>query len=310
MGICPEIQKVAKHLTIFQGTPQWYVDVPNHKKAISDEEQWCMRHVPFYERWYRFQTLRHIVDFYTDVLTAGSDANKALEKDLTEYIKQKVNYNQELVDKMVPPHPPICTRMLVDNHWCTMMLEDNVTLVKGRAKEIKETEVHGPNGEVAPADIIIYATGFQSTSFCTASMKVYGKGGVELSQDWGSEPTAYLGMTRPNFPNFFMTYGPNTNVSSGGSIIWCAETAGRYIGQCVAAMVRDGYKELSVKAEVHDDYNSYITKELKWTAWDDKGCMSWYKNGSSGKVTNNLPMGLEEFWAKTRMVDLDDFDKK
>jgi len=44
-----------------------------------------------------------------------------------------------------------------------------------------------------------------------------------------------------------MAYGPNTNVSSGGSIIWCAETAGRYIGQCVAAMVRDGYKELAVK---------------------------------------------------------------
>ena len=55
-------------------------------------------------------------------------------------------------------------------------------------------------------------------------MKVYGKNGVALEDDWGSEPTAYLGMTRPNFPNFFMTYGPNTNVSSGGSIIWCAET--------------------------------------------------------------------------------------
>merc|ERR1719240_65671 len=105
MGICPEIQKVAKHLTIFQGTPQWYVDIPNHKKLITDEEQWCMRHVPFYERWYRFQTLRHIVDFYTDVLKAGSDANKALQADLTEYIKGKVNNDPELVDKMVPPHP-------------------------------------------------------------------------------------------------------------------------------------------------------------------------------------------------------------
>jgi len=226
MGICPEIQKVAKHLTVFQGTPQWYVDIPNHKKLISDEEQWCMRHVPFYERWYRFQTLRHIVDFYTDILTGGSDANNACREALTKYIKEKVNHDPELVKKMVPPHPPICTRMLVDNNWCTMMLEKNVTLVASRASEIKETEVLGPNGEVAPADIIIYATGFQSTKFCAASMKVFGKGGVALEDDWGDEPMAYLGMTRPNFPNFFMTYGPNTNVSSGGSIIWCAETAG------------------------------------------------------------------------------------
>ena len=74
-----------------------------------------------------------------------------------------------------------------------------------------------------------------------------------------------------------MTYGPNTNVSSGGSIIWCAETAGRYIGQCVTAMVRGGLKEISVKPKVHDDYNDFITQELKWTAWDDPGCVSWYK---------------------------------
>ena len=136
-----EIQKVAKHLTIFQGTAQWYVDIPNHKKHISYEEQWCMKNVPFYERWYRFQTLRHIVDFYTDVLRVDSDANRALQEDLTNYIKGKVKNDAELVKKMVPPHPPICTRMLVDNNWCTMMLEKNVTLIKGRAQEIKEKEV-------------------------------------------------------------------------------------------------------------------------------------------------------------------------
>ena len=210
----------------------------------------------------------------------------------------------------MPKYPPICTRMLVDNNWCTMMLEDNVTLVNGRAKEIRETEVLGPNGEVAPAEIIIYATGFQSTRFCTASLKVCGTGGVELAEDWGSEPTAYLGLARPKFPNFFMTYGPNTNVSSGGSIIWCAELAGRYIGQCIVSMVRDGVQRLQVKQEVHDEYNRYITQELKWTAWDDQRCVSWYKRGKSGKVTNNLPMGLEAFWKRTRMVDLHDFNKK
>jgi len=188
-----------------------------------------------------------------------------------------------------------------------MLEKDKVTLLQGRAKQITADTVIGQNGEVVKADIIIYATGFQSTKFCTASMQVYGKGGVSLQEDWGSEPTAYLGMTRPNFPNFFMTYGPNTNVSSGGSIIWCAETAGRYIGQCCQAMVRDGLKEMQVKAEVHDKYNEMITKELKWTAWADTSCMSWYKPSAAAKVTNNLPMGLEEFWSLTRRVNMEDF---
>ena len=141
-------------------------------------------------------------------------------------------------------------------------------------------------------------------------MKVYGKNGVALEDDWGSEPTAYLGMTRPNFPNFFMTYGPNTNVSSGGSIIWCAETAGRYIGQCCTAMVREQLKEISVKKEVFEKYNDMITRELMWTAWASPNCRSWYKSGANGKVTGNCPMGLEEFWSLTRKANLNDFNKK
>jgi len=105
-----------------------------------------------------------------------------------------------------------------------------------------------------------------------------------------------------------MMYGPNTNVSSGGSIIWCAETAGRYIGQCITAMVRSDIYKMSVKEDVHDEYNRFITEELKWTAWNDNRCNSWYKNGKTGKVTNNLPMALEEWWNRTRLVNLDDFD--
>jgi len=311
MGICREIEPLAKHLTIFQSTPQWYVDIPNHKKQITEEERWCFRNVPFYERWYRFSHLRHIVDFYFDALTAGSETNRSLQETLTEYIKEKVNHDPELVRKMVPPHPPICTRMLVDNHWCTMMTKDNVTLVDGRVEALTKDAVVAKGGEVnAPADIVIYATGFQSTKFCLPAMDVFGKGGQSLADHWGDTPTAYLGITTTNFPNFFMTYGPNTNVSSGGSIIWCAETHGRYIGQCITAMVRDNLKSIEVNADVYKKYNDLVDAELEKTAWADKSCMSWYKSGKTGKVTNNLPDSLEGYWAKTRMANMDDFDTK
>lgn len=309
MGICREIEPVAEHLTIFQSTPQWYVDVPNHKKKISDEEQWCFRNVPFYERWYRFSHLRHIVDFYFDALTAGSETNKSYHESLTEYIKEKVNHDPELMRKMIPSHPPICTRMLVDNHWCTMMLKDNVTLVDGRVERLTKDAVVAKGGKVvALADIVIYATGFQSTKFCLPAMDVIGKGGKSLAEHWGDTPTAYLGITTTDFPNFFMTYGPNTNVSSGGSIIWCAETHGRYIGQCITAMVRDKIKTMEVKVDVYKQYNDKVDADLLKTAWADPGCKSWYKVGATGKVTNNLPDSLEGYWAKTRLVNLDDFD--
>ena len=45
--------------------------------------------------------------------------------------------------------------MRVDNYWPKMMLNGNVTLLPGRAKEITEDAVIWKNDEVAPADIVI-----------------------------------------------------------------------------------------------------------------------------------------------------------
>ena len=36
-------------------------------------------------------------------------------------------------------------------------------------------------------------------------------------------------MTVPGFPNFFLLYGPNTNIVVNGSIIWFTECEVRYV---------------------------------------------------------------------------------
>jgi len=73
-------------------------------------------------------------------------------------------------------------------------------------------------------------------------------------------------------------------------------------------MVRDKIKSMEVNADVYKQYNNMVDAELAKTAWNDPSCMSWYKSGATGKVTNNLPDSLEGYWAKTRLVNLDDFD--
>ena len=42
-----------------------------------------------------------------------------------------------------------------------------------------------------------------------------------LQEHWAGEPRAYLGITVPDFPNFFMLYGPGTN---GGEIVTMLES--------------------------------------------------------------------------------------
>jgi len=162
------------------------------------------------------------------------------------------------------------------------------------------------DGSLHEFDVIIYATGFQSTRFLTP-MKVVGRGGVDLHGWWDGDARAYLGITVPGFPNFFMLYGPNTNIVVNGSIIWFSECEVRYVMDCIRTILTDDHKGIDVKPEVHDRYNVEIDSENRRMVWGVADVNSWYKN-SKGRVTQNWPFPLLEFWKRTRQVDVADYE--
>jgi hypothetical protein len=79
------------------------------------------------------------------------------------------------------------------------------------------------DGTTHEADVIIMATGFHASKMLWP-MEITGRGGRTIRGVWGDDdPRAYLGITVPGFPNLFLTYGPNTNLAHGGSIIFHAD---------------------------------------------------------------------------------------
>ena len=90
-----------------------------------------------------------------------------------------------------------------------------------------------------PADVLVWATGFRANDFLVP-MTVRGRGGVDLREHWGARPRAHLGVTVPGFPNFFMLYGPATNLASGGSIILASECEVSYVLACLRMLVEAG----------------------------------------------------------------------
>ena len=59
-------------------------------------------------------------------------------------------------------------------------------------------------------------------------MQIEGVGGRTLDEDWAHGARAYFGLTVSGFPNFFMLYGPNTNLGHN-SIIFMIECQIAYI---------------------------------------------------------------------------------
>src|SRR5690606_32923147 len=134
-----------------------------------------------------------------------------------------------------------------------------------------------------PADVIIYATGFDTTHFLSP-IQIRGAHNEPLNKVWESGAEAYLGIAVNGFPNMFLLYGPNTNLGHN-SIIFTIECQVRYAMQCIHEFRRRGLKYLDVRPEAMAAFNAEIQRKLGETVWATN-CSSWYKN-EFGKITNN-----------------------
>ena len=63
---------------------------------------------------------------------------------------------------------------------------------------------------------------------------------------------------------------------------------------------------MAPKPEVHDAYNERIDAGNCSMAWGVSKVNSWYKN-EFGRVAQNWPFSLLEYWQRTRTPDPDDY---
>jgi 4-hydroxyacetophenone monooxygenase len=312
----PEIAPDVAALTVFQRTPPWLGPTPNYHDPVSDGFQWLIDHVPHYETWYRFWLFWMLTDGILDFVRADagwrgpSEAigamNMELRTALVGEVVRQCEGRPDLLEAVVPKYPIGGKRSLRDNGvWITALRRDNVTLVETPIARIAERGIVTSDGRETPADVIIYGTGFAASDFLS-TYKVWGRGGISLHERWQGDARAYLGMTVPGFPNFFMLYGPNTNIVVNGSIIFFSECSVRYICSALALLGEEQPRTIEVRADVYDAFNVRIDAENTKMAWGQPDVSSWYKN-SAGRVSQNWPFALVDYWQATKAPAPGDF---
>jgi 4-hydroxyacetophenone monooxygenase len=190
--------------------------------------------------------------------------------------------------------------------WLSAFKRPNVHLIDDPITEITAERVRTKSGRDYVGDVLIYGTGFQASRFL-APMTIRGAGGRDLHTEWNGDARAYLGITVPGFPNLFMMYGPNTNIVVNGSIIFFSECEIRYILGLIGLLLRDGSSALEPKREVHEAFNRRIDEGNRAMAWGVPEVSSWYKS-ASGRVSQNWPFALVDYWEATRTPNPADFE--
>ncbi|WP_232424660.1 NAD(P)/FAD-dependent oxidoreductase [Pandoraea sp. B-6] len=311
--IVPNIVDKAEHLTVFQRSGPWMVPAPNYYADTPRALQWLAEHVPCYGQWFRlsgfFQSATGRV--HTVVTDPGwtredsvSAKNLEVRETLTEIIREQWKSRPELIDKIVPTYPPGGKRMLRDNGvWAAALQRPNSALVTSPIARFTETGLVTEDGVEHPVDVVVYATGFTAAEFLDP-IKIHGASGRTIKEQWQGNAKAWGGIAVPDFPNFFMVLGPNTNYVVHGSQHFMMECAAEFAVEAIHQVLRRGIKGIEVKPEVLDAFVERVDAENQRRAWGRPQIRSWYKN-RFGRVSQVWPFSHREYWQLTHDVDFD-----
>ena len=313
--IAPEVER----LTIFQRSPHWVVPNPNYHQGVSEGKKWALANIPFSLRWYRFQLFWGCADGLHEALKVDPEwpdpkhslnaLNEKHRRFMEKHMRSELSDRPDLLAKVIPDYPAYGKRILIDNHWFKMLKRDNVDLVTDPIECIVPEGVRTRGGKVWPADALVFATGFK-VSKMLHPMAIVGKNGRELHEVWGPDDAkAYLGLTVPGFPNFFMLTGPNTGLAHGGNQIFMTECGVRYMMLALRELVESGHRSIECRPEVYESYNREVDAMHARMVWTHEGMTNWYRN-PQGRVFAITPWRLVEYWKMTARFDAAEYEMR
>ena len=291
----PEIAKIAAHVDVYQRSAPYVL--PKADRPYRDRELTLFDRVPAVRKADRLR-----IFLYGELLTTGFVLSpKALALPMAMWRRQlrTAIADPGLRARCVPDYVMGCKRVVFSNDWYRALARPDVGLITDRIDRIVPDGVVTADGATHPADVIIYATGFLATQFLTP-MQVSGRDGARLDHAWRDGAHAYLGITVAGFPNFFMLYGPNTNLG-GNSILYMLEGQIGYVLGALQARNAHRLAWLDVRPDVQDSFNAWVQAASRSSVWET-GCHSWYT--VSGRNTNNWPDHTFLYRRRVRRFDL------
>ena len=296
------VDEVAE-LRLFQRTAQWVAPSPN--PAYTDDEKATFRTTPAAIQAIRDEVSRAFIDGFANVLIdADAPMLQAIHAGCVSHLESSVR-DPVLREKLRPTYRAACKRLIISDGFYEAIQRPNATLVTERIARIEPAGVRTCDGELHALDVLVLATGFHVDWF-VRPMTVVGRGGVALNDVWAGGPFAYMALSVPEFPNFFMLNGPNGPVGNF-SLIEVAELQMGYVLQLVDALRSGRCEEVSPRPDAMARFDAERRAAAAKTIWNS-GCKSWYLDAAG--LPTAWPFTWDRFRDEMRRPRLDDLDMR
>jgi cation diffusion facilitator CzcD-associated flavoprotein CzcO len=291
--IVPELQPLVEKLYVFQREPGWVL--PKGEHDLDDDERarssngWRTRRERARQRW---MIEKNIWNGHLN--RPGTKLNAAREGSCRRYIARVFADRPDLAKAVTPVYPYPGKRPVLASTFYPTLKKPNVELVPEAVAAVTRDGIVDASGAERNVDAIVIATGFRTDYL--ARLRVRGRDGRTLREHWSGEPHAYLGITVPGFPNFFLLYGPGTN---GGDIVLMLESQAEYAVRAVRRMMRQRVSAIEVRPRFDALWTRWLRSGVERTSWT---MTNNYFKSASGKVVTQWPYGNVQYRLMTKLL--------
>ncbi|KAH8594222.1 hypothetical protein B0O99DRAFT_514343 [Bisporella sp. PMI_857] len=304
--VLPAIQAQVKHCTTFIREPTWVSPVQGlQQHKYSADEMNEFQHITGSLTKYR-KGLEASLNGTFGVYFAGSHSQQATEKYMKQAMAEKIG-NKDLEQKLIPKWKVGCRRPTPGVNYLESLTKPNVSVVYGEINSITENGCLCDDGCEYPIDVLICATGFDTTF--KPRFPVVSPTGENLEDAWSSDPESYLGLAAANFPNYLIFLGPNCPIGNG-PVLSAIEAQADYMCKLIDRFQSSNIATFAPRQEAVADFVAHKDNFMKNMVWSDP-CRSWYKSGSiEGKITALWPGSTLHYIEATMDLRMEDWDVK
>ncbi|MFC0450626.1 flavin-containing monooxygenase [Rhodococcus jostii] len=228
--------------------------------SVSEEE----RNRVYEEAWQHGGGFRFMFATFGDIAT-DEEANETAASFIRSKIAETIE-DPETARKLTPTGL-FARRPLCDDGYYQVFNRSNVEAVAIKENPIREVTAKGvvtEDGVLHELDVLVFATGFDAVDGTYRRMEIRGRGGLNINDHWGGQPTSYLGISTANFPNWFMVLGPNGPFTNLPPSI---ETQVEWISETIDYAERAGLRAIEPTPEAEAEWTETCTEIANMTVF-------------------------------------------
>ena len=277
--IAPNISGAAESVVLFQRTPAYIV--PRADRAYSDVEMRVLARVPGAIERLRSQLFWDAEAGFAQRI--GLPAAVAEFRDVALGHLASQVADPALRARLTPDYEIGCKRVALSDEFYPAISSGAVRLEPSALKSLDGDRASAASGAEYELDVLVLATGFHTTRPPFAT-RVFGRGGLALSERWSQGMVAHASTTVAGFPNLFVIDGPNASLGHN-SAVHMIETQIAFILSALDHLEIVNGEVLEVSREAEDAWVSELDRRSAGTVWLTGGCASWYVDDRSQRLT-------------------------